>query len=346
MTERSLFFMKFVPEHRAREVDISSDNDPLLTKNSDRFVIYPIKDSVMWDMYKRAEACFWTAEEIDLNHDLKDWDSLSDNEKHFIKNILAFFAASDGIVNENLALNFLSEVTAPEARCFYGFQIAMENIHSETYSLLIDTYIKDTVEKEHLLRGIETMDCVSQKAEWALKWCSVDRASFAERLVAFAAVEGIFFSGSFCAIFWLKKRGKMPGLCFSNELISRDEGMHCDFACLMYHRLQKKLPCYRVIEIIADAVRIEKNFVTSSLPVELIGMNSSMMCQYIEFCADRLLHAFGLPTHYEASNPFDWMEMISLQGKTNFFEKRVSEYAKASVGTVPEEQMFTLTADF
>ena len=260
--------------------------------------------------------------------------------------MLAFFAASDGIVNENLAGNFATEIQSPEARCFYGFQIAVENIHSETYSLLIDTYVRDTKEKDHLLNAIETVDCVQKKAQWALQWCERDNASFAERCVAFAAVEGIFFSGSFCAIFWLKKRGKMPGLCFSNELISRDEGLHCDFACLLYRKLVNKLPEERIVEIITNAVEIEKEFVVDALPVELIGMNSTLMCQYIEFCADRLLVALGCSKHYAASNPFEFMEMISLQGKTNFFEKRVGEYAKSGVGVEASEQVFDLDADF
>ena len=271
-------------------------------------------------MYKQAEASFWTAEEIDLASDLKDWENLSPNERHFISHVLAFFAASDGIVNENLAQNFATEIQSPEARCFYGFQIAVENIHSETYSLLIDTYIRDAQEKDRLLTAIDTVPCVQKKASWALQWCDAEHASFAERCVAFAAVEGIFFSGSFCAIFWLKKRGLMPGLSFSNELISRDEGLHCDFACLLYRKLQNKLPFTRITEIIVDAVKIEQEFVSAALPVELIGMNSSLMCQYIEFCADRLLVALGSPKHFQAPNPFEWMEMISLQGKTNFFE--------------------------
>jgi ribonucleoside-diphosphate reductase subunit M2 len=297
-------------------------------------------------MYKKAEASFWTAEEIDLAHDAKDWAGLSHNERHFVSHILAFFAASDGIVNENLASNFATEVTIPEARCFYGFQIAVENIHSETYSLLIDTYVKDPSEKSHLLNAIETVPCVQNKANWALKWCEKENASFAERCVAFAAVEGIFFSGSFCAIFWLKKRGLMPGLAFSNELISRDEGLHCDFACLMYSKLDNKLPAERIQAIIADAVTIEKDFVSSALPVELIGMNSKMMCVYIEFCADRLLGSLGVPKLYNSANPFEWMEMISLQGKTNFFEKRVGEYSKAGVGVDASKQVFDLDADF
>jgi len=300
----------------------------------------------VWAMYKKAEASFWTAEEIDLASDLKDYGGLTKNERHFISHILAFFAASDGIVNENLAGNFATEITIPEARCFYGFQIAVENIHSETYSLLIDTYVKDTKEKAHLLNAIETVSCVQKKANWALQWCERENASFAERVVAFAAVEGIFFSGSFCAIFWLKKRGLMPGLCFSNELISRDEGLHCDFACLLYSKLVNKLSAERVTEIITNAVEIEKEFVSDALPVELIGMNSGLMCQYIEFCADRLLAELGAERHYNAANPFEWMEMISLQGKTNFFEKRVGEYSKSGVGVDASEQVFSLDADF
>jgi len=297
-------------------------------------------------MYKKAEASFWTAEEIDLATDLKDWKSLSQNERHFVSHILAFFAASDGIVNENLAANFATEIQSPEARCFYGFQIAVENIHSETYSLLIDTYIRDQKEKTHLLNAIETVSCVQKKALWALQWCERENASFAERCVAFAAVEGIFFSGSFCAVFWLKKRGLMPGLCFSNELISRDEGLHCDFACLLYRKLINQLPKSRIIEIVTNAVEIEKEFVTDALPVELIGMNSRLMCQYIEFVADRLLIALDCGKHYNAVNPFEWMETISLQGKTNFFEKRVGEYAKSGVGVDASNQVFDLEADF
>jgi len=297
-------------------------------------------------MYKQAEACFWTAEELDIAGDLKDWDSLSNNERHFVSHVLAFFAASDGIVNENLVSNFATEVQLPEARCFYGFQIAMENIHSETYSLLIDTYIKDQKEKMHLLNAIETIPSVQKKAAWALKWCNANNASFCERLIAFSAIEGIFFSGSFCAIFWLKKRGLMPGLSFSNELISRDEGLHCDFACLLYSKMVNKLEESRIAEIITNAVEIEEEFVVDSLPVELIGMNSKLMCKYIEFCADRLLGALGCDKYYNAVNPFEWMEMISLQGKTNFFEKRVGEYAKSGVGTDTKEQTFSLDADF
>ena len=297
-------------------------------------------------MYKKALASFWSTEEIDLSYDLSDWDKLTNDEKHFLSHVLAFFAASDGIVNENLICNFATEVQSAEARCFYGFQIAMENIHSETYSLLIDTYIKDEIKKTHLLKAIETMPCVQKKARWALRWCDANNASFAERVVAFAAVEGIFFSGSFCAIFWLKKRGLMPGLCFSNELISRDEGLHCDFACLLYSKVVSKPPGRMIVEIVTNAVEIEKEFVVDSLPVELIGMNSGLMCQYIEFCADRLLVALGHSKHYNTVNPFEWMEMISLQGKTNFFEKRVGEYAKSGVGVKSEEQVFSIDAEF
>ena len=297
-------------------------------------------------MYKKAEASFWTAEEIDLATDLKDWENLNDNERHFVSHILAFFAASDGIVNENLAANFATEIQIPEARCFYGFQIAVENIHSETYSLLIDTYVRSPTQRSHLLNAIETVSCVQKKADWALKWCERENASFAERCIAFAAVEGIFFSGSFCAIFWLKKRGLMPGLCFSNELISRDEGLHCDFACLLYKKLVNQLTEERILEIVTNAVEIEKEFISDALPVELIGMNSSLMCKYIEFCADRLLIALGTSKYYNVSNPFEWMEMISLQGKTNFFEKRVGEYSKSGVGVDSNEQVFDLDADF
>lgn len=297
-------------------------------------------------MYKKAQASTWVAEEIDLARDQNDWDSLTVNERRFVTHVLAFFAASDGIVNENLARNFVTEVQCPEARCFYGLQIAIENVHSETYSLLIDTYIKDPHEKTHLLNAIETIPCVRRKADWALRWCDANNASFAERVIAFAAVEGIFFSGSFCAIFWLKKRGLMPGLCFSNELISRDEGLHCDFACLLYSQLVNRLPEGRVTEIISGAVEIEKEFVADALPVELIGMNSMLMCQYIEFCADRLLHALGCTKYYKTINPFEWMETISLQGKTNFFEKKVGEYSKSGVGVSHEDRMFVLDAEF
>jgi ribonucleoside-diphosphate reductase beta chain len=319
--------------------------EPILVENTDRFVLFPIKHNDIWSFYKKAEASFWTAEEIDLSQDTVDWENkLNDDERHFIKHVLAFFAASDGIVNENLAINFLNEVQYPEARCFYGFQVMMENIHSETYSLLIDTYIKDTAEKNHLFKAIDTLPCVKKKAEWAVRW--INKGSFAERLIAFAAVEGIFFSGSFCSIFWLKKRGLMPGLSFSNELISRDEGLHCDFACMLYTQLVNKLPEDSVKEIIANAVEYEKEFVSDALPVKLIGMNAELMCQYIEFCADRLLLSLGVGKIYNAKNPFDFMEMISLQGKTNFFEKRVSEYQKSGVMSSSAEQQFSLDEEF
>jgi ribonucleoside-diphosphate reductase beta chain len=309
-------------------------------------VMFPIQHNDIWAFYKKSEASFWTAEEIDLGADLWDWDNkLNDDERHFIKHVLAFFAASDGIVNENLAENFLREVQYPEARSFYGFQLMMENIHSETYSLLIDGYIKDPMEKDGLFHAIDTMPCVQKKAEWALNW--IDNGSFAEKLVAFAAVEGIFFSGSFCSIFWLKKRGLMPGLTFSNELISRDEGLHCDFACLLYTKhIINKLSKETVQKIITDAVIIEKEFVTDALPVKLIGMNADMMGQYIEFVADRLLVELGNPKVYNVSNPFDFMDMINLQGKTNFFEKRVGEYQKAGVLHGNEATKFKMDEDF
>jgi len=321
--------------------------EPLLQENPNRFVLFPIQWPDIWSMYKKAEASFWTAEEIDLQNDLSDWHRLSKDEKHFISHILAFFAASDGIVLENLAGRFMREIQIPEARCFYGFQQAIENIHSETYSLLIDTYIRDPREKNRLFRAIETIPCIKKKAEWAVKWIT-SSGTFAERLVAFAAVEGIFFSGSFCAIYWLKKRGLMPGLTFSNELISRDEGLHCDFACLLYSKLIQPLPKKVVYSIISEAVVYEKEFVSASIPVELIGMNSKLMIQYIEFVADRLLYALGYDKLFNSQNPFDWMEMISLEGKTNFFERRVGEYQKAGVAmsTKDETDDFVLDADF
>lgn len=321
--------------------------EPLLTENPQRFVLFPLKYNDIWEMYKKHVASFWTAEEIDLHQDLADWERLNSNEKHFIKHVLAFFAASDGIVLENLSEKFCTEIQVPEARCFYGFQIAMENIHSETYSLLIDTYISDQTEKTQLFQAVNNFPVIHDKAQWALNWIN-DENSFAERLVAFAAVEGIFFSGSFCAVFWLKKRGLMPGLTFSNELISRDEGLHTDFACLLYSHLQKQLTCERVHEIIGNAVEIEKVFVSDALPVELIGMNSGLMCQYIEYVADRLVFCLGYPKIYNAVNPFDWMDLISLQGKTNFFEKRVGDYQKAGVMTGLKEakKEFALDDDF
>ncbi len=321
--------------------------EPILKENDNRFVLFPIEHDDIWAEYKKQEASFWTAEEIDLSQDISDWENkLNDNERHFIKHVLAFFAASDGIVNENLAENFLAEVQYTEAKFFYGFQIAMENVHSETYSLLIDTYIKDKVEKDKLFRAIETLDCVAKKAQWALRW--IDNGSFAERLIAFAAVEGIFFSGSFCSIFWLKKRGLMPGLTFSNELISRDEGMHMDFACLLHGKhVVNKVPKERIEEIIKDAVEIEKEFVVDAIPVRLIGMNADLMSQYIEFVADRLLVELGNEKVYNVSNPFDFMDMINLQGKTNFFEKRVGEYQKAGVKTGDSSRStFSLDAEF
>jgi ribonucleoside-diphosphate reductase beta chain len=329
---------------------IDESKEMLLRENKDRFVVLPIKHADLWQKYKQHEASFWTMEEIDLYQDMKDWDSLTKNEKHFISHILAFFAASDGIVNENLATHFMEKVQLPEARCFYGFQIMMENIHSETYAQLINTYIKDPVEKDRLFHAIDTVDCVKKKAEWALKW--INQGTFVERLVAFAAVEGIFFSGSFCSIFWLKKRGLMPGLSFSNELISRDEGLHCEFACLMYSNyVYHKLTRERIYEIIGDAVRIEKEFITDALPVDLIGMNSRLMSQYIEFVADRWIQALGYPKLYNAANPFDFMEMISLPGKTNFFEKRVGDYQKSGIMDTrrtesPASNLFTLNEDF
>jgi ribonucleoside-diphosphate reductase beta chain len=323
-----------------------AQNEPILEENKDRFVLFPIKHDDIWSFYKKAEASFWTAEEIDLSPDLIDWENkLTEDERYFVKHVLAFFAASDGIVNENLAENFVAEVQYTEAKFFYGFQIAMENIHSETYSLLIDTYIKDTEDKRGLFNAIETMECVKKKADWALRW--IDEGNFAERLIAFAAVEGIFFSGSFCSIFWLKKRGLMPGLAFSNELISRDEGLHCDFACLLYNNhLVNKLSEDQVRSIILDAVEIEKEFILEALPVRLIGMNSELMSQYIEFVADRLLSELGCKKEYNSTNPFDFMDMISIQGKTNFFEKRVAEYQKAGVMSGNDKQSFTMDEEF
>ena len=321
--------------------------EPILQDNKDRFVIFPIKHHDIWEWYKKMEASFWTAEEIDLSQDLNDWNNkLSADEKYFIKHILAFFAASDGIVNENLAENFVNEVQYAEAKFFYGFQIMMENIHSETYSLLIDTYVKDEAEKNELFNALDVFPAIKKKADWALKWIESD--SFAERLIAFAAVEGIFFSGAFCSIYWLKKRGLMPGLTFSNELISRDEGVHCDFAVHLHnHHLVNKVSKDRIRTIIVDALNIEREFITESLPVSLIGMNAGLMTQYLEFVADRLLVELGCDREYNTSNPFDFMDMISLQGKTNFFEKKVAEYQKAGVmNTDTEAQKITFDADF
>lgn len=305
--------------------------EPILKENKDRFVIFPIQHIDLWTWYKICEACFWTAEEIDLSNDLTDWNGkLNDDERYFIKHILAFFAASDGIVNENLAENFVNEVQFTEAKFFYGFQIMMENIHSETYSLLIETYVEDPEEKDRLFKAIEVFPAIKKKADWALKWIESD--SFAERLIAFAAVEGIFFSGAFCSIFWLKKRGLMPGLTFSNELISRDEGMHCDFAVHVHNNhLVNKVPKERIREILVDALNIEREFITESLPVRLIGMNANLMTQYLEFVTDRLLVQLEVGKEYHVENPFDFMEIISIEGKTNFFEKKVAEYQKAGV---------------
>lgn len=321
--------------------------EPILQENKNRFVIFPIKHHDIWEWYKKMEASFWTAEEIDLSQDLNDWNNkLSDEERYFVKHILAFFAASDGIVNENLAENFVNEVQYAEAKFFYGFQIMMENIHSETYSLLIDTYVKDEAEKDELFNALEVFPAIKKKADWALKWIESD--SFAERLIAFAAVEGIFFSGAFCSIYWLKKRGLMPGLTFSNELISRDEGVHCDFAVHLHnHHLVNKVPKERIRSIIVDALNIEREFITESLPVSLIGMNAVLMTQYLEFVADRLLVELGCDREYNTSNPFDFMDMISLQGKTNFFEKKVAEYQKSGVMNTDEAaQKITFDADF
>ena len=320
--------------------------EPMLEESQSRFVLFPIQHDKIWEMRKKALASFWTTDEIDLEPDLSDWqDKLNDNERHFIKHVLAFFAASDGIVNENLVLNFYRDVQIAEARSFYATQIQIEDIHAETYSLLIDTYIKNTEEKQVLFNAMSTLPCVEKKAKWALDWIE-NAPSFAHRLIAFAAVEGIFFSGSFCSIYWLKKRGLMPGLTFSNELISRDEGMHCDFACLLYSMLENKLNSAVLLEIITAAVDLEKEFVTYALPVSLIGMNAQLMTAYIEFVADRLLNALGLGRHYNTQNPFPWMEMISLQGKTNFFEKRIGDYQKAGVMADRSKQTFSLDEDF
>ena len=321
--------------------------EPILKENARKYVLFPIEHNDIWEWYKKSEASFWTAEEIDLHQDLSDWaNKLNDDERYFIKHILAFFAASDGIFNENLAENFVNEVQYSEAKFFYGFQIMMENIHSETYSLLIDTYVKDEQEKDMLFNAIDRFPAIMEKAQWALKW--IESPSFAERLIAFAAVEGIFFSGAFCSIFWLKKRGLMPGLAFSNELISRDEGVHCDFAVHLHNNhLVNKVPPKRIKEILINALDIERMFITESLPISLIGMNAKLMTQYLEFVTDRLLVELGCAKEFNSSNPFDFMDMISLQGKTNFFEKRVSEYQKAGVLSKEEEKdKFSFDADF
>ena len=319
----------------------------LLSEEEKRYVIFPVQQEPIWKMYKKAVSSFWTVEEIDLSKDMDDYKQLKEEEQHFIKNVLAFFAASDGIVNENLVERFCNEVQVLEAKFFYGFQVAMENIHSETYSLLIDTYIRDIAEKSRLLNAVETIPSVKKKADWALQWISDKDSTFGTRVIAFAAVEGIFFSGSFCSIFWLKKRGLMPGLCFSNELISRDEGLHTEFAVLMYSMLKDKPHEETVKQIIREAVSIEKEFITESLPCSLIGMNQTLMSEYIEYVADRLLQMLQLEPIYNTHNPFEWMELISIQGKTNFFEKRVGEYAnKANPNKEVEPQEFSMEADF
>jgi ribonucleoside-diphosphate reductase beta chain len=328
---------------RKRNYDAEEE---VLRENSGRFVLFPIQHAPIWEMYKKARASDWNVEEVDLSKDGPHWEKLTKDEKHFISHVLAFFAASDGIVNENLATRFMREVQIPEARCFYGFQIAMENIHGEMYSLLIDTYIKDTTEKSRLLNAIETIPCVEKKAKWAMQWISSEEADFATRLMAFAIVEGIFFSGAFCAIFWLKERGVMPGLTTSNEFISRDEGMHTQFACLLYSMLKHKLSKTKAHKIMREAVMIEKEFIIESLPCALIGMNAKMMSSYIQFVADRLLVQLGYEKLYETANPFPFMERISLEGKTNFFEKRVAEYAKAGVGRDKEKMVFSTEEEF
>lgn len=337
---------EFVAE-RAKLKALEKD-EPILQENPNRFVLFPIKYNSIWQAYKKAEASFWTAEEVDLGKDLHDWEhKLNKDERYFISHVLAFFAASDGIVNENLVERFSGEVGIPEAKCFYGFQIMMENIHAETYSLLIETYIKDSKEASYLFNAIFNIPCIQKKAKWALRWISDEQSTFAERLVAFAAVEGVFFSGSFASIFWLKKRGLMPGLTFSNELISRDEGMHTDFACLLFSHLQNR-PSARIVErIITEAVEIEQEYFRDALPVSLLGMNAGLMNQYVEFVADRLLLSLGHKRVYNVTNPFDFMENISLAGKTNFFEKRVSDYQKAGVMSKAEESKgFALDEDF
>lgn len=318
--------------------------EALLKDDPNRYVMFPVQDENIWSMYKKQIDCFWKVEEVDLSKDKKDWDKLNENEVHFISMILAFFAASDGIVLENLAGRFMTEIQLSEARAFYGFQIAMENIHSEMYSLLIDTYIKDNEQKNKLFHSLENFPCIKKKADWAIRWINDKRSNFATRLIAFACVEGIFFSGAFCSIYWLKKRGLMPGLTFSNELISRDEALHTEFAILLYNKLERKLKKSRIYEIIKEAVDIEKEFICEALPCRLIGMNQDMMSQYIEFIADRLSVQMGVDKIYNTPNPFDWMELISIEGKTNFFEKRVGEYALASKDFT--ENAFEFSEDF
>ncbi|CAH1962012.1 unnamed protein product [Acanthoscelides obtectus] len=347
ITDKTEKPLKSKPKIQEEVTDANFDPElePLLKENPRRFVIFPIQFPEIWAKYKEAEASFWTTEEVDLSRDLEHWKELTKGERHFISHVLAFFAASDGIVNENLVERFSQEVQVTEARCFYGFQIAIENVHSEMYSVLIETYIKDPQEKEFLFNAIETLPCVRKKADWALNWISSKKSTFGERLIAFAAVEGIFFSGSFAAIFWLKKRGLMPGLTFSNELISRDEGLHCDFACLLFSYLVQKPSQERITNIIRDAVAIEQEFLSDALPVSLIGMNCDLMCQYIEFVADRLLTELGCKKVYNVKNPFDFMSIISTEGKTNFFEKKVGEYQKEGVVS-SEDNQFTTDADF
>jgi len=341
------YMLKYVKTLYSETLPNKESQELLLKENPYRFVLFPIQYKKLWDFYENSLASFWTANEIDLHTDIIDWATkLNDNERYFFSMILAFFASSDGIVNENLAAKFMKEVQISEARAVYAFQILIETIHSQTYSMLIDTLISDTKEKMRLFRAVSTIPSIKKKAEWALKWMNDDR-SFAERLLAFICVEGIFFSGAFCSIFWLKKRGLMPGLCFSNELISRDEGIHCDFGCLLYSMLSNKLHKSIIYDIVGDAVKYEKEFITESLPVALIGMNADLMKEYIEFCADRLIYQLGYPKLYHAENPFPFMELISLQGKTNFFERRVSEYQKAGVKNYnPNDNIFTTEADF
>ena len=321
-----------------------TNSELLLTPDDNRFVMFPIQDDSIWQMYKKQVDCFWRPEEIDLANDYKDWEKLNDNEKFFISRILAFFAASDGIVLENLAIRFMKDVQLSEARAFYGFQIAMENIHSETYSLLIDSYIKDNEEKQRLFRALDNYPCIKKKGDWAQKWINDNRSSFGTRLIAFACVEGIFFSGAFCSIFWLKQRGLLPGLTFSNELISRDEALHTEFAVLLFNKLNKKVVKSKVIEIIKEAVTIEIEFINESLPCRLIGMNADLMTQYIEFVADRLSVQIGYEKIYNTPNPFSFMELISLEGKCNFFEKRVGEYALAN--KTKDENIFEFDTNF
>jgi ribonucleotide reductase beta subunit family protein with ferritin-like domain len=319
-------------------------SEPLLQPDDNRFVMFPIKYDDIWQMYKKQVDCFWRAEEIDLTKDLNHWDSLTAEEKYFLSMILAFFAASDGIVLENLGLRFMNDVQISEARAFYGFQIAMENIHSQTYSLLIETYIKDVEEKDKLFRALENFDCIKKKGDWAQKWIKDNRSGFATRLIAFACVEGIFFSGAFCSIYWMKKRGLMPGLTFSNELISRDEALHCEFAVLLYSKLNNKVKKSRVHEIIKEAVEIESEFICEALPCRLIGMNSQLMTQYIQYCADRLCVQLGYDKIYNVGNPFDFMELISLEGKVNFFERYNDSYALAT--KTKDDNTFELNEDF